>query len=218
MRYILVSWLLVSLSSFAYAMTEEEAKIVRESVLEICRGGSLKGKDSSVQIKGEGKVTTVLFKKLAEAGLSGKAEFSKAEWDGIRPLLPERFDANAYVKCVTELTPKFLDKFLPQANGVIGSEKSKTIDEVREIVAAQFNVFPGQIDITKPLSQSVSIDDLDVVEIVLTLEEKFDVPIQDYRIEKLKKTHYQVLRGRYTYKGLTVEYLDKLLLEALKKK
>ncbi len=57
------------------------------------------------------KVTTVLFKKLAEAGLSGEAEFSKAEWHGIRPLLPKSFDTNGYVKCATKLTPIILEKF-----------------------------------------------------------------------------------------------------------
>lgn len=123
-RYIFVSFLSLTLSSFAYALTEADAKIVSESVLELCRGGSLTGHDSSVQIKGEGKVTTVLFKKLAEAGLSGEAEFSKAEWDGIRPFLPDKFDSDAYVKCVIELTPKFLDKFsssgLPISVNLVG--------------------------------------------------------------------------------------------------
>lgn len=101
----------LSISNLTNAMTVEENKIVRESVLELCRGGSLQGKTSSVSVKGEGKVTTVLFKKLVEAGLNGTAEFSKAEWDGIKPLLPETFDSKAYVECVKELTPKFLDKY-----------------------------------------------------------------------------------------------------------
>ena len=111
MRYIFFPWVLLMLNNFAYAMTEAEARIVRQSVLEICRGGSLNGKDRSIEVKGQGKITTVLFKKLAEAGLSGEAKFSQAEWDGIRPLLPENYDSDAYVKCVTELTPIFLAKF-----------------------------------------------------------------------------------------------------------
>lgn len=104
-------------------MTEEEAKIVTDSVLEICRGGSLKGKDSSIRIKGEGKITTVLLKKLADAGLKGEADFSKEEWEGIRPLLPENFDAKAYIKCVTELTPIFLEKF--SASGEVSGPDPK---------------------------------------------------------------------------------------------
>ena len=94
-RYILVSCIFFLFSSFSYAMTEEEVKIVTNSVLEICRGGSLKGKGSSVQVKGEGNVTTVLLRKLADVGLRGEAKFSKEEWEGIKPLLPENFDAKA---------------------------------------------------------------------------------------------------------------------------
>lgn len=110
-KYFIIVFFLLSFSTQSYALTAEEAKIVRESVIEICRGGSLTGKSSSIQVKAEGKVTTVLFKKLAEAGLNGEAKFSKEEWEGIKPLVPETFDSNAYVKCVTELTPKFLEKF-----------------------------------------------------------------------------------------------------------
>ena len=110
-RYILVSCLLLTFSSFAYAMTQEEVKIVSDSVLEICRGGSHKGEDSSIEIKGEGNAKVVVFKKLANLGLSGEATFSKKEWNGIKPLLPESFDSKAYVKCVMDLTPIFLNKF-----------------------------------------------------------------------------------------------------------
>ena len=111
-KNILVCLVALTTADLASAMTAEENKIVRESVLELCRGGSLEGKTSSVLVKGEGKVTTtVLFKKLVEAGLNGTAEFSKAEWEGIKPLLPETFDSKAYVECVKVLTPQFLDKY-----------------------------------------------------------------------------------------------------------
>ena len=110
-RYILVLCLLLTLASFTYAMTQEEVKIVSDSVLEICRGGSHVGKDSSIEIKGKGDAKIVVFKKLADIGLSGEAKFSKKEWNGIKPLLPESVNSTAYLKCVTDLTPIFLNKF-----------------------------------------------------------------------------------------------------------
>lgn len=111
LRNILFCLVALSIAGSTQAMTEEEIKIVKESVLELCRGGSLQGKTSSVSVKGDGAVTIVIFKKLVEAGLNGKAEFSEKEWIGIQPLLPEKFDSKAYTECVKELTPKFLDKF-----------------------------------------------------------------------------------------------------------
>ena len=110
-RYILISFVFFLLSSVAYAMTENEVKIVTDSVLELCRGGSLAGEDASVQIKQEGKVTTVLLKKLVDIGLDGEAEFSRKEWEGIQPLLPESLDSRAHTECVKTLTPIFLEKY-----------------------------------------------------------------------------------------------------------
>ena len=110
-RYILISCVFFSLSSVAYAMQENEANIITDSVLELCRGDSLTGKDTSVLVKRESKVTTVLLKKLVDIGLDGKAEFSRKEWADIQPLLPESLDSKAYTECVKTLTPIFLEKY-----------------------------------------------------------------------------------------------------------
>jgi hypothetical protein len=115
-RFLLASSLLFVLNSLSYAITDNEVKIVKDSVLELCRGGTDKGNSSSILVEGKGNVTTVMFKKLADVGLSGEAKFSKDEWDGIKPLLPENFDSNAYVKCITDLTPIFLAKFSTTEN------------------------------------------------------------------------------------------------------
>jgi hypothetical protein len=111
-RYILISCVFFSLSSVAYAMPENEVKmIVTDSVLELCGQGSLTEKGTSIQIKREDKITTVLLKKLVDIGLDGKAEFSRKEWAGIQPLLPESLDSKAYTECVKTLTPIFLEKY-----------------------------------------------------------------------------------------------------------
>lgn len=111
-RYILISCVFFSLLSVAYAMPESEVKmIVTDSVLELCKGWPLAEKGTSVQVKIEDKVTTVLLKKLVDIGLDGKAEFSRKEWAGIQPLLPESLDSKAYTECVKTLTPIFLEKY-----------------------------------------------------------------------------------------------------------
>jgi hypothetical protein len=93
-------------------MSENEVKmIVTDSVLELCGQGSLTEKGTSIQIKREDKITTVLIKKLVDIGLDGKAEFSRKEWADIQPHLPESLDSKAYNECVKTLTPIFLEKY-----------------------------------------------------------------------------------------------------------
>ena len=103
--------LLFIISGTANAFGDQEAKIVRESVLELCRGGHKLRSVSSIDITGNATAKTVLFKKLVNARMDGKVSFTKTEWDGIAPLLPEKYDSSVYVKCVTDLTPVFMDKF-----------------------------------------------------------------------------------------------------------
>jgi uncharacterized protein YjbI with pentapeptide repeats len=93
-----------------HALTTEQLKAVQESVLEMCRGGSLQGEQASVVVKGAGEAKVVLLKKLAELGLKGEVAFSETEWDGIKPLLPETLQHEIHVKCVITLTPMILEK------------------------------------------------------------------------------------------------------------
>jgi len=87
--------------------TAEQFQIVTDSILQICRGGHLKGSSSLLEIRGEGSAKAIVLKKLVEAGLEGEFKFTQAEWAGIEPLLTSSED---YSKCVTTLTPIFLQK------------------------------------------------------------------------------------------------------------
>jgi len=123
MKIKLIFFTLVILVSFnVNAFGDREAKIVTDSVLELCRGGHSKGENSSIDISGNANATTVLLKKLVEIGLDGEVIFTQSEWKGIEPLLPEKFDASVYTKCVTDLTPQFLSKF----SGSNGNNVDKT--------------------------------------------------------------------------------------------
>jgi acyl carrier protein len=52
------------------------------------------------------------------------------------------------------------------------------VDRVRSEVAKILNTDPGRIDVTKPLKE-YGADDLDVVEIIIAVEEAFDISIPD---------------------------------------
>ena len=63
------------------------------------------------------------------------------------------------------------------------SELQNTQDKITEIVAKQLGIEPGSVDPNVPLSkQKVAADELDVVEIVMSIEEELDVEIKDEEI------------------------------------
>ena len=63
-------------------------------------------------------------------------------------------------------------------------ERQKTQDKITEIVARELGIDPGAVDPNLPLSQlKVAADELDVVEIVMSIEEELDVEIKDEEIE-----------------------------------
>jgi acyl carrier protein len=54
---------------------------------------------------------------------------------------------------------------------------------VREVIAKHLNVKPEAIDMRRPLTD-LKADDLDIVEIVMTLEERLEVAIPDSVLDK----------------------------------
>ena len=89
-------------------IANEEMIAINESVIALCRGGTLEGKSSDISITGNGEIKTVLLKKVANIGLGGEFKFSEEEWEGIKPLLN---DPESYVQCVTSLAPLFVGKY-----------------------------------------------------------------------------------------------------------
>ena len=59
-----------------------------------------------IRVKGGGEAAIKL--KLAEIGVTGEANFSKGEWEGIRSTVE---DTKNYRDCVKSLSPIFIDKF-----------------------------------------------------------------------------------------------------------
>ncbi len=59
------------------------------------------------------------------------------------------------------------------------------IEEVKEVVAEQLNVNPDEIKEESKFVEDLGADSLDVVELIMELEEKFDIEIPDSEAEKI---------------------------------
>ncbi len=58
-------------------------------------------------------------------------------------------------------------------------------DEVKEVVVEQLNVNPDEVKEDSKFVENLGADSLDVVELVMALEEKFDIEIPDADAEKI---------------------------------
>ncbi len=58
------------------------------------------------------------------------------------------------------------------------------LDDVKEVVVEQLNVNPDEIKEESKFVEDLGADSLDVVELVMALEEKFDIEIPDADAEK----------------------------------
>ena len=59
------------------------------------------------------------------------------------------------------------------------------LDEVKEVVVEQLNVNPDEVKEDSKFVEDLDADSLDVVELVMALEEKFDIEIPDEEAEKI---------------------------------
>ena len=59
-------------------------------------------------------------------------------------------------------------------------------EEVRDVVVQQLNVASDAVKLESKIIEDLGADSLDVVELVMALEEKFEVEIPDSEAEKLK--------------------------------
>lgn len=71
-------------------------------------------------------------------------------------------------------------------------------DKIRDIVAEQLNVDPETITM-KTRFDELNADSLDVVEVIMTLEQEFDIQIPDEDAEKIKDI------------GAVVDYISDIL-------
>ncbi|MDR1007137.1 MAG: acyl carrier protein [Campylobacteraceae bacterium] len=58
-------------------------------------------------------------------------------------------------------------------------------DDVKEVVVEQLNVNPTEVKEESKFVEDLGADSLDVVELVMALEEKFDLEIPDTDAEKI---------------------------------
>jgi acyl carrier protein len=58
-------------------------------------------------------------------------------------------------------------------------------DDVKEVVVEQLNVSPDEVKEESKFVEDLGADSLDVVELVMALEEKFDIEIPDEDAEKI---------------------------------
>ena len=58
-------------------------------------------------------------------------------------------------------------------------------DDVRDVVVEQLSVAPDAVKLESKIIEDLGEDSLDVVELVMALEEKFEVEIPDSDAEKL---------------------------------
>jgi acyl carrier protein len=77
--------------------------------------------------------------------------------------------------------------------------KKETEQRVIEIVAVQFGIRLDEIKLETKFITDLSADSLDTVEIIMTLEDMFDIAIPDEDAEKLMNV------------GMVVDYVEKRL-------
>ena len=59
-------------------------------------------------------------------------------------------------------------------------------DEVREVIVEQLNVSPEEVKPEAKFVEDLGADSLDVVEMIMALEEKFEIEIPDSDAEKIQ--------------------------------
>ena len=59
-------------------------------------------------------------------------------------------------------------------------------DDVKEVVVEQLNVNPDEVKMESKFVEDLGADSLDVVELVMALEEKFNIEIPDDEAEKIQ--------------------------------
>lgn len=69
----------------------------------------------------------------------------------------------------------------------IEGEKMATFDDVKAVVVEQLSVEVDSVKMESKIIEDLGADSLDVVELIMALEEKFDIEIPDTDAEKLIK-------------------------------
>ncbi len=60
------------------------------------------------------------------------------------------------------------------------------LEKVKEIISVQFNVDKENINLETSFKDNLNADSLDLVELVMALEDEFDLEVQDEDMESIK--------------------------------
>ncbi len=61
-----------------------------------------------------------------------------------------------------------------------------TFEQVKEIVVEQLGVEPDEVQMSSTFVDDLGADSLDIVELIMAFEEKFEIEIPDEKAEKIK--------------------------------
>ena len=74
-------------------------------------------------------------------------------------------------------------------------------DKVIELIATQFNLDEGDIDLDTSFKDDLNADSLDLVELIMALEDEFNLEIEDEDVDSIKTV------------GDAIDYIKELLGE-----
>lgn len=77
--------------------------------------------------------------------------------------------------------------------------EGRIFETVRELIAHQLEVDPSVITMDTDILEDLGADSLDIVELIMSVEEEYDIVIKDESV------------GNMTKVGQVVDYLEKIL-------
>ena len=60
------------------------------------------------------------------------------------------------------------------------------LEQIKKILAEQFSMSEDDINMDTSFTEDIGADSLDLVELVMALEQEFDIEIDDEEVEKIK--------------------------------
>jgi acyl carrier protein len=158
------------------AKTAKEAKITTEEA----NGNKMLYLEWDADAEPAGRIATLSFNAArVEAGhseLTANTEISDYPED-VKPYITKE---SQYVKVNDPIVQKYA------AAAVSGATGDTDLEKVKAILSAQFDVDEDTITPETNIMEDLGADSLDVVDMLMSLEDEFDVEISDEEIEKLQ--------------------------------